>query len=85
MIVKRNLEATTCRNLEGYFKIQQHDKLTRNKGYLVCLPKFKLELGKQSFKYSGAKLFNDLPLEIRKEESILKFEKNLKQLFNLSV
>ena len=26
-----------------------------------------LELGKQCFKYSGAKIFNDLPLDIRKE------------------
>lgn len=84
MIVKRTLENVTCQNLEGYFKLNNHEKTTRNNGYLVQLPKFKLKIGQESFCYSGAKLFNSLPLEIRKEESITEFEKNIKYFLKLN-
>ena len=61
-IVKRLLENKICDNFKNYFEIHEHGMATRNNGHLVTLPKFKLELGKQSFKNSGAKLFNDPPL-----------------------
>jgi hypothetical protein len=85
ILVKRSLENATCSNFEGYFKIHQHTKSTRNHGHLVALPKVKLELGKQSFKYSGAKLFNDLPLSIRKAESLSLFEKEVSAFLGLNV
>jgi hypothetical protein len=82
LIVKRSLENEVCTNFEGYFQIHQHHMATRNNGYLLVLPKMKLELGKQSFKYSGAKLFNDLPLSVRKTSTTTStslFNKNLKE------
>ena len=82
MIVKRSLEKKICKNFENYFEIKSHGIATRNNGYLITLPKFKLELGKQSFKYAGAKLFNDLPLEIRSAKS---FEKSLMEYFNRNI
>ena len=33
---------------------------------MVKLPKAKLEYGRLSLKFMGTKIFNDLPLEIRK-------------------
>ena len=64
-LIKSSIDNETCSNLNGYFKLRKHTK-TRNNGYLIETSKMKLELGKQSFKYSGAKLFNDLPFKIRK-------------------
>eukprot|EP00794_Sanderia_malayensis_P010378 gene10378-11460_t len=72
LIVKRSLENKVCTNFEDYFQIREHQMVTRNKGHLLVLPKVKLELGKQSFKYSGAKIFSELPLS---------FDKLLKEFF----
>ena len=38
---------------------------TRNNGTLLRLPAVKLEAGKNSFKFMGAKIFNELPVNIR--------------------
>ena len=65
--VKRCLENESCYNLSKYFKLNQHAVNTRNNGYSVKLPKFRLEFGKKSFKFTCAKWFNELPLGIRKE------------------
>ena len=51
---------------------------TRNDGYLLKLPKVKLEFVKQSFYYSGAKIYNDLSIEIRRESDYDAFLKLLK-------
>ena len=67
-IVKKSLDKNICTSFENYFKVHEHGLGTRNNGHLLVLPKFKLELGKQSFLYSGAKLFNDLPLTIRNSD-----------------
>lgn len=83
VFVKKSLENVTCNNFSGYFKIRQHTKSTRNQGYFVELPKVKLEIGKQSFKYCGAKLYNDLPLTIRKAESLDLFKREVKAFFEI--
>eukprot|EP00794_Sanderia_malayensis_P009394 gene9394-10381_t len=81
LIVKRSLENEVCTNFEDYFQIREHQVVTRNKGHLLALPKVKLELGKQSFKYSGAKIFNELPLSVRKATTTSAFDKLLKEFF----
>ena len=45
-----------------YFTLTQSS--TRNSQLLLLLPRFKLEVGKNSFKFMGAKIFNDLPLNV---------------------
>ncbi len=55
--------------------------VTRGKGYLPVLPKVKLELGRQSFNYSGAKMFNQLPLSVRKATTTSAFDKLLEEFF----
>ena len=41
------------------------ENATRNKGKLLRLPPLKLEAGKRSFKFMGARIFNDLPPHVR--------------------
>ena len=56
-----------------YFERLNHNNNTRNAGNTLRLPKCRLEYLKRSFYFLGAKYFNDLPLEIRKETSFSKF------------
>ena len=50
----------------NYFEINQHTIDTRNGSFLIKLPKVNLEVGKQSFAFMGANIYNKLPLKIRK-------------------
>ena len=61
-----------CSNLEGYFQLIDHVTQTRNNGFLLRLPKTRLEFGKKAFKFEGAKVYNSLPLYIRKENDVRK-------------
>ena len=78
-MVKKCLGGKLCSNFNGYFEINKHEKNTRNRNFLLKLPKIKLEFGKKSFSYQGAKIYNDLPLEIRSSER--NFDTLLKEYF----
>ena len=67
-----------CENFNDYFAINYHAKNTRNRNTLLKLPRVKLEFAKRSFKYMGAKLYNDLTLNIRAYEN----DQHFKKLFN---
>ena len=43
----------------------------------------KLEIGKHFFSYTGAKNFNELPLHIRKIDSVTEFRNELTKYFNI--
>lgn len=62
IMVHKCIQNKTCSPLKNYFEINHHRMRTRNQNVLIKLPKIKLELGRQTFLYSGAKTFNDLPL-----------------------
>lgn len=51
--------------MKRYFEAQKHGKGTRNQNFLIKLPRVKLELGKHTYSYSGAKLYNEQPLSLR--------------------
>ena len=67
--IKRN----TCSNFSNYFELTSHGKLTRNNGYIVKLPKLKLEYARGSFYYMGDKLYNELPREIRSTDNFERY------------
>ena len=64
-MVKRCINGDVCSNFKDYFVINSHELNTRNKNNLLKLPKVKLEFGRKSFKFQGAKVFNELPLSLR--------------------
>ena len=51
---------------ENYFEFLNTTVNTSYKNILLCLPKLKLEYGRRLTKYLGVKIFNDLPIEVRK-------------------
>ena len=48
-------------------------------------PTFKTKYGKRLFEYNGSRLWNALPIELRKEEDIEKFKKGVKTLLMVLV
>ena len=56
---------------------------TRNSQLFLRLPRFKLEVGKNSFKFMGAKNFNDIPQNVRQDfDNVSLFEANLKRFYS---
>ena len=78
------LQNNVCSPFKNYFERMLHSKATRNNGLSVKLPKVRLEFGKKSFYYQGAKTFNNLPVDLRSTDSRLKFKNKLRDYFNCS-
>ena len=78
------LDKNICDNFTNYFKKVDHCKTTRNCSYLVKLPKVKLKYSRSGFYYMGAKLYNDLPLHIRKIETFDDFKRELTDYASLN-
>ena len=54
--------------------------IRETKNFFWSSLKFKLEFGKKSFKFQGAKIYNDLPLSVRNSNT--NFEALLDEYFN---
>ena len=68
------LKELNSETFDNYLILQKHDKNTRNNNYSIRLPRVKLELEQQSFCFYGAKLYNKLPIGIRKLDTISEFK-----------
>ena len=64
-IVRRTLDGNIPEALMDHFVIKDHGRETRNRGCLINLPPIKLEYARRGFYFMGAKLYNELPLNIR--------------------
>lgn len=80
-LVSKILNDDICDAFKGYFLIQDHSRNTRNNKNAVVLPSFKTEYARRGFFYMGAKVFNELPLNIRKLYHDKSFKKQLKQFY----
>ena len=72
-MIRKCLDGSTSEEFNNYFNLKNQARPTRSTGPLIEMPIIKLEFFRKSFKYSGAKNFNNLPLEIREEENFNKF------------
>ena len=59
---------------------QIHDHTTRQ-SFRLSLPKVKQNFGRRTFLFSGAKIFNELPLKIANDESIQTFCRRARHFF----
>ncbi len=80
-LVRKCLDKETCEQLQNHFKLQEHEKHTRNNKYTLKLPRIKTEYARKSFMFMGANVYNELPLDLRKIESYKEFEKKLIEHF----
>ena len=81
-LVRKCIDRETCDIFRGYFEVQEHETKTRNNRCLLKLPKIKTEYARKSFRFMGAKIYNELPIDIRKAESFKDYGKLLKKHFS---
>ena len=79
LFVRKCMENKLCNDFNEYFKVANHSKNTRNNKSLLVLPQVKLEFERKAFYFFGAKIYNELPLDIRKEKSYNIFKQRLIQ------
>ena len=81
MFVKKCLNGSLCENFNNYFTILSHKKQTRNNHVALKLPKVRTEFAKKSVFFSAAKLYNELPNNIRHVSCESKFRSLLNNHF----
>ena len=69
---------------QSTFRFHQHLGITktRNDQCLLKLPRIKTEYACKSFCFMGAKIYNELPMGIRKTESLSDYKKLLRNHFS---
>ena len=81
-LVRNCLDREANDNFQGYFEVQDQEIETRNNLCLLKLPKIRTEYARKSFRFMGAKIYNELPTEIRRTETFYDFVKLLKKHFS---
>ena len=80
-LVRKCLDKDICEHFQNYFTLIEHEKETRNKNCTLRLPSIKKEYARKSFLYMGAKVYNELPLDIHQTEIYKEFVEKLKMHF----
>ena len=63
MLVKKCLNGEVCQISDNFFEIRTHKKTMRNNGFLLRVPKIRLQLTKSCFCSMDMKYYNILPIE----------------------
>ena len=71
MLVRKCVQKITCENFKDYFKIQSHDRVTRNNNYLLQIPKTKLKYAKNGFFSMGVTLDKNYQLKHEKLKNLM--------------
>ena len=69
ILVRSCLDNKVIEPFKNYFQLIEHPIRTRNTSKIICLPKIKLEYARKSFAFTGAKVYNMLPLEAREMQA----------------
>ena len=75
LIVHQCLSENVCTNYRSYFVRVNHVQTTRTNKVNVMLPKVRLSCARNGFFYMGAKIFNELPTNVKAERCPRKFKK----------
>ena len=73
---------TNIEQYRDYFEFTNHERITRNNGFLLRMPNLKLEYARKSVKYSCCRIFNNLPLDLRKKVFSNSFKSDIKKYFS---
>lgn len=79
--IRRCLDNDVCENFKNYFTKTNHTRNTRNNRNSLKLPNLRLEYARGAFCYTGAHIYNTLPLDIRKCESYNIFKSQLREYY----
>ena len=81
LFVRRCLDDDVSEKFRNYFSVLNGAN-TRNQNCLLRLPTIKKEYFRGSFKYMGAKLYNDLHTSIRKTQNFDELKSLVKSFYN---
>ncbi len=76
-LVRNCIDKDICEIFKDHFTLQNHGKETRNDKNSLVLPKIRTEYDRKSFFFTNAKIYNDLPLKIRRTTNTMEYEKSL--------
>ena len=82
LLVRKCLDGNSCNNLFNYFEMINHNNNTRNNRKMLRVPRVRLAFAKKSFYFTGAILYNDLPINIRSTEVYSKYKSLLDEYFH---
>ena len=66
---------------DNYFEMIDHSMNTRNNKHWIRLPPVKLEFARRGFCFTGGTLYNSLPIDIKKIDSVNIFKKKVSEFF----
>ena len=66
---------------DNYFEMNDRSMNTRNNKHCIRLPPVKLEVARCGFYFTGSTLYNSLPINIRKIDSIDIFKEKVSEFF----
>ena len=78
--VYKSLNDSCPSPLRNIFVRFKHAKDTRGNGSRLILPKVKTEVGRKTFAFQGALIFNGLPASIRDERYFVTSKRKIKSL-----
>ena len=83
LLVKKCFIRQLCENFQDFFTVRAHKQNTRNNGFMLEVPKVKLQVVKSSFRSMGVKIYNDLPIQNCRTDSLLIFKDHIRNHFNI--
>eukprot|EP00794_Sanderia_malayensis_P001559 gene1559-1719_t len=81
-LVRKCIDKDICDIFKDHFTIQDDGKETRNANNSLKMPQIRPEYARKSFYYTGAKIYNELPPNIRKTTNTTEYENSLKGHFS---
>ena len=60
MSLKKCLNGEVCEIFDNFFQIRTHEKTARSNGFLLQVPKVRLQFIKSCFRSMGVKFYNSL-------------------------
>ena len=79
------IQENICDQFKGYFQRSKHEKFTRNNSNNLALPLLMLKFGQKPFAFAAGKIYNELPLNVRKIETKTVFTSYLNEHFSLRI
>ena len=76
MFINRSMGLKDLKSYLSY-ELVNHRIATRGNQSLIKLPKIRTEAGRKTSSYQGAKLFNELDLDMRNEQYFVNFKRKL--------
>ena len=81
-LVRKSIDKDICVICKDHVTLQNHGKETRNANNNLKMPKIRTDYARKSFYHTGAKIYNEPPLNTRKITNATVYENSLNDYFS---